>query len=211
MAKGIILGQEQNIDDKLQEVNNKFNNYLPLSGGTMNGEINMSNKKITNLPNPSSGTDACNLQTVQSRINSALAGQSSSLSWKRLGSTYISSATSGKFTYNLSTIPFAMGVNIVGRFQTMSRSPAYIYINLNNSNANNDTPIISAGSYDFQNKNFDVSRMLVPSYISVNGSGSSFTYHYIDNSDALVIGTNTFGVSVNYGTFTGYVYLYALM
>lgn len=70
MAKGIILGQEPNIDDKLKEINNKFNNYLPLSGGTMNGQINMNNKKITGLSNAVNNTDAVNLQQLNSKISS---------------------------------------------------------------------------------------------------------------------------------------------
>lgn len=41
-------------------------NYLSLSGGTMAGTINMNNNKITNLPEPTSGTDAATKSYVDS-------------------------------------------------------------------------------------------------------------------------------------------------
>lgn len=212
MSKGVILGQETDLKDIEQQINNiekqisnvsdKFKNYLLLSGGTMTGQIDLGNNKITNLQNPSSGTDACNLQTVDSRINSALPNGSSSLSWRKLGSTSISNTASGKFTYNLSSIPFAMGVKVTGKFlEDSSRSS--IYVNLNNSNADNDILIVSTQTNGLQGHSFNVSRILVPEYIGMTKSGSSVKYQYIPNSSPVVIGTNTFGFGLGYGTFTG--------
>ena len=41
--------------------------YLPLSGGTMTGEVNMGGNKITNVANPVKGTDAANKTYVESK------------------------------------------------------------------------------------------------------------------------------------------------
>lgn len=42
------------------QISNIQTNYLQKSGGTMTGAINMNNKKITNIPTPTAGTDAAN-------------------------------------------------------------------------------------------------------------------------------------------------------
>jgi len=47
-----------------QYVNRKVNTRLPLSGGTMTGDINMSDKKITNVAEPTSDKDATNKKYI---------------------------------------------------------------------------------------------------------------------------------------------------
>lgn len=48
MSKGVILGQDTNLDkiqQQIDNIDNKFSNYLPLSGGMVTGQIDMSSKK----------------------------------------------------------------------------------------------------------------------------------------------------------------------
>lgn len=49
-------------------VNTKVANYLPLSGGTLMGEINANNHRIYGLPTPVSDTDAVNKKYVDDKI-----------------------------------------------------------------------------------------------------------------------------------------------
>lgn len=53
MAKGFILGQDNS------------QNYLPISGGKMNGNVDTSSNKITNLKDPSEELDAVNYKTLK--------------------------------------------------------------------------------------------------------------------------------------------------
>lgn len=56
MAYGVILGQTPQIPESKD---------LPLSGGTMNGSINMGGNKITNLQQGTSNSDAVTLRQLQ--------------------------------------------------------------------------------------------------------------------------------------------------
>lgn len=49
-------------------VNTKVADYLPLSGGTLTGDINANNRRIYGLPAPISDTDIANKQYVDSRL-----------------------------------------------------------------------------------------------------------------------------------------------
>ena len=66
-----------------------INKRLPLSGGTMTGSINMGGQKITNVGNPSAGTDAVNLNYFKNNIISG--------SYKMLGVLHVGHKTSGTF------------------------------------------------------------------------------------------------------------------
>ena len=52
-----------------QEVNQR---YLPTTGGTFTGPLNLGNHKITNLGDPVNATDAVNKQTLDSTIDTAI-------------------------------------------------------------------------------------------------------------------------------------------
>ena len=54
------------------QISNIQTNYLKKSGGTMTGAINMNNKKITNIPTPTTGTDAANKNYVDSNFLSQM-------------------------------------------------------------------------------------------------------------------------------------------
>lgn len=57
----------QDVATKLY-VDNKANNYLPLGGGTMSGNINMNSNKVTNLGNGTLSGDAVNLGQLQTYL-----------------------------------------------------------------------------------------------------------------------------------------------
>lgn len=72
MAKGFILGQDpnlSNVENKIQQVDSKFSNYLPLSGGTMKGNLVLNG-------NPISDNQAATKQYVDSNL--------SKLSWTKI-------------------------------------------------------------------------------------------------------------------------------
>ena len=48
-----------------RKLNQEFDKYLPLSGGTMTGSINMGNKKITRLADGTNDVDAVNLRQLR--------------------------------------------------------------------------------------------------------------------------------------------------
>lgn len=52
--------------------NNLDNDFVAKSGDTMGGDLNMGGHTVTNLPNPTNGTDAVNLASVNSSIASAI-------------------------------------------------------------------------------------------------------------------------------------------
>ena len=53
-------------------VNTRVNTRLPLSGGTMAGNINMNNKKITNVAHPSDDADVANKTYVDNSVDTRL-------------------------------------------------------------------------------------------------------------------------------------------
>lgn len=59
MAFGNILGQQPDLSSYALKTD--LDNYLPLVGGTVTGNISMSNNKITNLANGINNNDAVNL------------------------------------------------------------------------------------------------------------------------------------------------------
>lgn len=56
------------VDNQINSVNSKFSNYLPLSGGTMTGQINMNSQKLTGLSTPSNASDAATKAYVDSQF-----------------------------------------------------------------------------------------------------------------------------------------------
>ena len=90
MANGAILGQTPNLTDyvtteqlnqqiaslneQITQLNNRFGNYLALSGGTMTGSIAMSSRKITGLANGSASNDAVNYGQLTSAISNIPSG-----------------------------------------------------------------------------------------------------------------------------------------
>ena len=62
MAHGAILGQTPTLDTST------LNNYLLRSGGTMTGNINMGNYKVTGLANPTANSDAVTLNYFNSHM-----------------------------------------------------------------------------------------------------------------------------------------------
>lgn len=59
---------DSQISTTKSEISTQLNNYLQLSGGVMSGNIDMSNHKISNLPDPSSSSDAVNKSYVDTSI-----------------------------------------------------------------------------------------------------------------------------------------------
>ena len=59
---GISINSTQN--DRLTNLENKSNSYLPLSGGTMAGAINMNSQPISGLNNPTEDSQAANKEYV---------------------------------------------------------------------------------------------------------------------------------------------------
>lgn len=62
------------IVNAINELVNKFNDYLSLSGGTMTGAIAMSNNKITGLATPTDNNDAVNKSYADTKQNAILSG-----------------------------------------------------------------------------------------------------------------------------------------
>lgn len=105
MSKGVILGQDTNLDkiqQQIDNIDNKFSNYLPLSGGMITGQINMSSKKITNLGTPSSGTDAVNMDYVNNAVTNVPGLKIEQLTYLGINQTEQST------TFRLSKFPIAL-------------------------------------------------------------------------------------------------------
>ena len=58
------------VDSEITNISNSLNNYLPLTGGTMAGTINMGNHSITNVNNPTNTNDVANKFYVDTSISS---------------------------------------------------------------------------------------------------------------------------------------------
>jgi hypothetical protein len=59
-----ITGQLFSHNDNIATVGHASSTYLPLAGGSMVGNINMQNRRITSLPAPAAGTDAARSQDL---------------------------------------------------------------------------------------------------------------------------------------------------
>ena len=90
-ANATDIANKQYVDGQISSVQSQFDNYapvsslanyLPLSGGTMSGPVNMNNSSITGIPTPVNGTDAVNKAYVDSRPsgNSYTAGSGITIS-----------------------------------------------------------------------------------------------------------------------------------
>ena len=73
--KGYVDASTSNLESKIPTnaatqdyVNTTVANYLPLSGGTLTGDVNANNRRIYGLPTPISGTDIANKQYVDNRF-----------------------------------------------------------------------------------------------------------------------------------------------
>jgi hypothetical protein len=73
--KGYVDASISNLESKIPTnaatqdyVNTTVANYLPLSGGTLTGDINANNRRIYGLPTPISDTDIVNKQYMDSRL-----------------------------------------------------------------------------------------------------------------------------------------------
>ena len=64
---------KQYVDDKVAGLSggNVSGDYLPLSGGTLTGALNMGSKKITNLADPTANSDAANKKYVDNMVANA--------------------------------------------------------------------------------------------------------------------------------------------
>lgn len=72
-----ITNLEQSVNNLSTTVTNIINGtqeipYLPLDGGTMNGDINMANNAITNVPTPTANNDAANKKYVDDAISGGI-------------------------------------------------------------------------------------------------------------------------------------------
>ena len=100
------LGYLSGVTSSIQtQLNNKANSshthsYLPLSGGTMSGAINLGTNKLTNLATPTSSTDATNKQYVDSQVatkQNTITGAASTIASSNLTSNRVTiSDNSGK-------------------------------------------------------------------------------------------------------------------
>lgn len=58
------------VDTQITNISNSINNYLPLSGGTMSGNINLGNHSIINVANPINASDVANKSYIDNTIES---------------------------------------------------------------------------------------------------------------------------------------------
>lgn len=132
--------------------------YLQKTGGTMTGNINMGNKKITNLATPSSGTDAANKNYVDGKANYRL----------------LSTATA-----TMSNLSFSLTVNP----STALPNQLFICFNVTNLVGNEAATIrvVTSAATNLSivlNGNNNVYRTFPASYTNTGSTGGQF---YIDN------------------------------
>lgn len=121
MAKGAILGQTQDFSEEISNIENKLNQYLPKSGGSMTGNIDMGSKKITNLSDPTRGNDAVNYKTLNGWNYSDISEM------VFLGRGYIP-GTQGPSDYTISTPSSDLAIVIYSLAQSdKSVQSAYLY------------------------------------------------------------------------------------
>jgi hypothetical protein len=59
----------QAIEDEIDDINDELATKLSGSGGTMTGELDMDNNKITNIANGTNGLDAVNVSQLSGKVN----------------------------------------------------------------------------------------------------------------------------------------------
>lgn len=154
-------------------VTKEFMKYLPLSGGTMTGTINMNNKKIQNVPTPTNLTDAANKKYVDDKTKSII---------------LVSNATSTE------SDPSHGGTASINRYGNV------IDIFLRTSQLSSD---VSTLSYTFDSNVFSelsVTNQVVFTYIKAEppGSDSVSTYY-----SAITINGNDLTINLAAGGSTG--------
>lgn len=118
MAKGIILGQEPNlsgIENKIEQVDSKFSNYLPLSGGTMLGNLILNG-------NPTNDNQAVTKKYVDSN--------SSKLLWTKIDTI---NGTGSILNKNYNVQKYLILLIVANKAVTNDSSYNHIKAGLNNS------------------------------------------------------------------------------
>ena len=198
MAYGSILGQTPNLSDYVtnDQLTTKLNNYLPLNGGTMTGNINMNRKRLNNVPTPTSSLQAANKQYVDNQLSNYVTNNS--LSDQLNNYLELSGGTmTGSLNMNgqkITNIPDGVNSGDAVNFGQLSDISDADLFNLSGlsvvkeSSGNFTTSSYSSGSYFYES----------PTIITLSTRGSTLRYFKLK---FLIV-----QVGYYYGSSSGYSY-----